>query len=64
MGIIRSGWVLPPRTVMELQLLTSQLYPVASVVVGPTHSRFGTLDLLMTDVPDLVQVAVVAPTDR
>ena len=30
------------------------------LVVGPTHER-GTLDLLMTDVPDLVRVAVVAP---
>ena len=34
-------------------------------VVGQTHSRdsrtSGTLDLLMTDVPDLVRVAVVAP---
>ena len=30
-------------------------------VVGPTHARVGTLDLLMTDVPDLVRVAVVAP---
>ena len=29
MTIIRSGWVLPPRTAMELQLLTSQLSPVA-----------------------------------
>ena len=28
---------------------------------GPTHARGGTLDLLMTDVPDLVLVAVVAP---
>ena len=27
----------------------------------PSHARGGTLDLLMTDVPDLVQVAVVAP---
>ena len=27
----------------------------------PTHARGGTLDLLMTDVSDLVQVAVVAP---
>ena len=32
------------------------------LVVGPTHARGGTLDLLMTDVNDLVQVAVVAPT--
>ena len=31
------------------------------LVVGPTHARGGTLDLLMTDVPCLVQVAVVAP---
>ena len=31
------------------------------LVIGPTHARGGTLDLLMTDVPDLVQVAVVAP---
>ena len=30
-------------------------------VVGPTHARGGTLDLLMTDVPDLVRMAVVAP---
>ena len=55
MAIIRSGWVLPPRTIMELQPLTSQLSPVAiscQLVVGPTHARGGTLDLLMTDVPD------------
>ena len=31
------------------------------LVVGPTHARGGTLDLLMTDVPELVQVSVVAP---
>ena len=31
------------------------------LVVGPTHARGGTFDLLMTDVPDLVLVAVVAP---
>ena len=31
------------------------------LVVGPTHARGGTLDLLMTDVPALVRVAVVAP---
>ena len=29
--------------------------------VGSTHARGGTLDLLMTDVPDLVRVSVVAP---
>ena len=31
------------------------------LVVGPTNALGGTLDLLMTDVPDLVRVAVVAP---
>ena len=31
------------------------------LIVGPTHARGGTLDLLMTDVPDLVRAAVVAP---
>ena len=30
------------------------------LVIGPTHACGGTLDLLMTDVPDLVRVAVVA----
>ena len=30
------------------------------LVVGPTHARGGTLDLLMTDVPDLLRVAVLA----
>ena len=31
------------------------------LVVGSTHARGGTLDLLMTDVPNLIRVAVVAP---
>ena len=31
------------------------------LVVGQKHARGGTLDLLMTDVPDLVRVSVVAP---
>ena len=31
------------------------------LVVGPTRAHGGTLDLLMTNVPDLVRVAVVAP---
>ena len=31
------------------------------LVVGPTHARGGTLDLLETDVPEFVWVAVVAP---
>ena len=28
------------------------------LVVGPTHARGGTLDLLLTDVPDIVQVSL------
>ena len=31
------------------------------LVVGLTHALGGTLGLLMTDVPDLVRVSVVAP---
>ena len=34
------------------------------LVIGPTHARGGTLDLLMTDVPDLLRLAVVAPLRR
>ena len=34
------------------------------LVDGPTHARGGTLDLLMTDVPNLVWVAVVAPIGK
>ena len=33
-------------------------------MIGPTHARGGTLDLMMTDVPDLLRVAVVAPLGR
>ena len=61
MAIIRNGWVLWPRIVKVLQHLTSQLCLVAILVVGSTHARGGTLDLLMNDVPGLVPVAVVAP---
>ena len=31
------------------------------LVVGSTHARGGILDLLMTDVPDLIWAAVVPP---
>ena len=60
MAIIRSGWVLRPRT-------ASAAFDFAIVsgcdqlVVGPTYARGRTLDLQMTDVPDLVRNAVVAP---
>ena len=55
-GLIRSGWVLQPQIVMVLQPLTSQLCLVNcdQLVVGSTHARGGILDLVMTDVPDLV----------
>ena len=33
-------------------------------MIGPTHACGGTLDLLMTDIPDLVRVAVIAPLGR
>ena len=49
---------------MVLQPLTSQCVCSDQLVVGTTHARGGTLDLLMTDVPDLVQVAAVAPIDN
>ena len=59
--VIRSGWVLQPQIVMALQPLTSQLSGCDQLIVGPTHARGGPLGLLMTDVPDLVRVSVVAP---
>ena len=31
------------------------------LVVGPTHARGGKLDFMLTDVPDLVWVAVLPP---
>ena len=34
------------------------------LVVDTTGKRGGTFVLLMTDVPDLVQIAVLAPTDN
>ena len=34
------------------------------LVIGPTHAPCGTLNLMMTDVPDLVRVAIVAPIDN
>ena len=57
MAIIGSGWVLRPQTVIDFATVSG----CDQLVVGPTHAHVGTLDLLMTDVPDLVRVAVVAP---
>ena len=55
MAIIRNGWVL----LLALDFAT--VSGCNQLVIGPTHAHGGTLDLLMTDVPDLVPVAVVAP---
>ena len=63
MASIRSGWVPQPRIVIVLQPFTFQLCRVAiSWLSELTHTDGGTLNLLTTDVPDLVRVAVVAPT--
>ena len=57
MAIIISGLCLRHlTTIMLLQHLTSQLCPLAT-----THARGETFDLLMSDAPDLVRVALVAP---
>ena len=56
--------VLQLQIVMVMQPLTSQLYVVEISwlsLVGTIHARGGKLDLLITDVPDLVRVVVVAP---
>ena len=40
------------------------VYGCNQLVIGPTHAHGRTLDLMMTDVPDLVWVAAVAPIDN
>ena len=61
MATIGSGWALRPRTAYHA-VSAFEFATVSScdqLVVGPTHP-LGTLDLLMTDVNDLVPVAVEA----
>ena len=58
MGIIKSGWVLRPRIVMVLQLLTSRLCLVAICWLSDRHSTWWNFDLLMIDATEIVQVAV------
>ena len=54
-------WLDPlPRTVVAA-LDFATVSGCDQLVIGPTHARVGTLDLLMTNVPDLLRVAVVAP---
>ena len=62
----RSGCVQRPQTIIWCcnQTTIKTLATVSGcyqLVVGPIHARGGALDLLMTDVPDLVRVAVAAP---
>ena len=63
MAIISSGSVLQPQIVIVLLPFTSHLclFATSWLSARPMHVVHGTLDLLMTDVPDLVPVAVVAP---
>ena len=60
MDIIRSAWVLRHEIVMGLHPLSSRLSCCDQFDVGPTHATCGTLDLLMTDVPEVVWVEVLA----
>ena len=67
MAIIRNGWVLTSTTTNRHCVAALDFATVSGcdqLVIGPTHAHGGTLDLLMTDVPDLVLVAVVAPLGR
>ena len=68
MAIIRSGLVEQPQIVMVLQAVISQLClvaitPISWLSARPMHvvEHLTTLDFLMTDVPDLARVAVIAP---
>ena len=64
MAFIRIGWVLPSwnrHGVAAFDFATVTCCD--QLVVDPTHTRGGTLDLLMNDVLDIVLVAVVAPID-
>ena len=56
MAIIGRGWLLQLKF-----FFFATVSGCDQLVVGPTHARGGTLDHLMTDVSDLVRVAVVAP---
>ena len=61
MAIIRSGWVLQPQIVSVTAFDFATVSGCDQLIVGAAHSRGGTLDLKITDVLDLVLVAVVAP---
>ena len=58
-----ASWVIFPRIVTELELLTSQLFPVAIswLLAKPKHVHDGTLDQLITVAHNLIRLAVEAP---
>ena len=53
----RRGWVLHGVETFDFATVSG----CDQLVVGPANARGGTLDFLMTDVPDVVWIAVVAP---
>ena len=59
-AIIWSGEVLQPQSVMVLQPMKLQLCLVAISLL----SARPILDLLLTDIPDQVRVAIVAPVSN
>ena len=62
MAIISSGWVLQSQIVMVLQpLILQRCLFCDQLIVGQTHARGETMNHLITNVPDQVEVYVVAP---
>ena len=64
MAIVRSGCVLQPQIVMVLQPLTLKLCLVMISWCRPSHAHIVTIDLLMTDVPDLVCAEPIGNSDH
>ena len=62
---IRSGWVYDHEPDHDVAAFNFEIVSgCVELVVGPTNACGGTLDLLMTDVPDLVRVACCCSTHR
>ena len=59
MGFVGGGGIVAISTALPTSSIVHCIVP--NNFSYPTHACGGTLDLLMTDVPDLVRVAVVAP---
>ena len=60
-AVIGSGWVHITTNRHGVTFNFSTVFCFDEMVIGPNHARGGTPDLLKTDVPDLVRVAVVSP---